>query len=261
MSKGIIEMTKRELYHVKAVPFTETWHPVHHTDVIDAVDTALEARNLPTNNLSIEVSESGTEMFANYYLPGEYESTPGHKDQIIIGIRNSMAKRFAVGVVGGNNVYCCSNMCFWGDFKSLRRHTGGLDMNELFEFMRLSVAASIAHSGEFRSWFKNLANKPLEAEARKVLTYDAIEAGVIAPNKWNKFHDAYAEETKANRDGSVENVAHFHGAVTRVLREYSLPVVMDRSRKLNTLLEAHLTPALPVIGETEEYNAAFNRAA
>lgn len=256
MSRGIIQMTKAELASIPAVPYTETWHPVHHAEVIETVDKALEERNLPVNNMSIEVTKGGKDMFANYYLPTDFHKTDGHADQIVIGIRNSMAKRFALGCVGGNSVMNCSNMCFWGDWEEHRRHTNGLTEVVIYEFLRRAIEGSITRSDTFRDWFKGLANHALTLEARKVLTYDAIEKGVLAPSQWNKFHDAYAEELKSNRDGSVENLAHFHGAATRVMREGSLPTVMDRSRRLNTMIEAKLAP----VEFADEYGAAWNAA-
>lgn len=245
MSKGIVNMTKAELRNIPVVPYTETWHPVHHSEVIDTLDDIICERGLTTTGHTISITKGGKDMFANYYLPVDYHDSGGIKDQIVIGIRNSMAKRFALGIVGGNNVMNCSNLCFWGDWEEHRRHTNGLTEAVVYEFLKRALEGSITSSKGFSEWFKNLSNYPLALEERKVLTYDAIDSGVLAPSQWNKFHDAYAEELKSNRDGSVENVAHFHGAATRVMREGSLPTVMDRSRRLNRLLE-------PVLAEKRE---------
>ena len=237
MSKGIIEMTKAELRHIPAVPYTETWHPVHHSEVIETVDLVLAERSIVPAKSHIEVNEKGTEMFANYYLdPGDYKMD-GLKDAITIGIRNSMAKRFALGACGGHNVMNCANLCFWGDWEQFRRHTNGLTPEILLYFLRKAIEGSLANGTHMREWFRDLSTHALETEERKLLVYDAIETGILTPSHWGKFHDAYAEELKANRDGAVENLAHFHGATTRVLRDMSLSNVMDRTRKLNALLE------------------------
>lgn len=240
MSK-IITMTERDLVNIPVVPATATWNPVHHMQVVEALNKGMEERELEVVRKSYEVSQDGKDLFATWRLPmNSGGNAIGHKDAPIIGWRNSMKKRFALGFAAGHNVMVCSNMCLWGDFVEHRKHTSGLTPEVLFDFIMKALDTIKQRQGSYRDWFQKLAGQQLHESSLKELVYDSMADGILTPSHFSRFQTAYQEELKDNQQGASENYAHFHGAVTRTLRGMSIANVQERTIKLNKLIESHL---------------------
>lgn len=240
MSK-IVNLTESQIREIPVVPATKTWNPVHHSTVIEQLDAACQERGIDVIRRSYQASEDGRDLFATWRLPMNFGSSgAGHRDAPIIGWRNSMKKRFALGFAAGHNVMVCSNMCIWGDFVEHRKHTSGLTVEVLFEFICRALDTISDRQVKYRNWFQELAGIPIAELDRKTLTYDLMDQGILTPGHFGKFQQAYAEELAANGQGAQENYAHFHGAVTRTLRSFSIAQIQERTRKLNRLIEGHL---------------------
>lgn len=230
----MIDMRANDLLAIPAVPFTDTWRPVHHVDVVRSVHQAIEAHDQGIQSERYQVSADGLNLFSTITLAGE------GRDRLTVGFRNSMAKRFALGVVGGHNVMVCSNMCFWGDFIEQRRHTSGLTLETLQEFMGEAVGRTLGNGQNMRDWFLKLHEVPMGEAELKTLTFDAMDQDILPPSRFGAFREAYREELADNPHPGMESLAHFHGAATRVLREQSLGAMQTRTLELNRLINQRL---------------------
>jgi hypothetical protein len=237
----IISLSESQIKHIPAVPATATWNPVHHSLIIDELEAACLSVGLDIVTRRYEASEDGRDLFATWRLPVNREDgVVGHRDAPTIGWRNSMKKRFALGFAAGNHVLVCSNMCIWGDFVEHRKHTVGLTVEALREFIGRALQTIIERTTHYRQWFQRLAGLPLGELDRKLLVYDMMEQGILTPSHFGKFQQAWAEELRDNQQGGGENFAHLHGAVTRTLRGLSIAQIQDRTRAMNRLIETHL---------------------
>ena len=239
MSKAIT-MTEAEIAYIPRVEHTQTWRPVHHSEVIEAMDRVLAGMGLEAEAKQYEVSQNGKDCFANLRLPVEAGGVQPHNSKMLLGWRNSMQKYFALGIVGGDHIMNCSNMQFYGEFQESRKHTSGLNWSELVRFLTRAIAEIFARGVEYRGWFQNLAGAPLPEQDRKILTFDMMERGILTPSHFRRLQDAYAEELRSNRQGGVESYAHLHGAVTRVLRDMPLSNIQERTLALNGLIQERL---------------------
>lgn len=232
------------LKNITPVPFTQTWHPVHHADVMEHATMSLAGMGLEPEHSRIEVSQNGMDMFATVNLPAE-----GHRDSFSIGIRNSMQQNFALGFVGGHRVLCCSNMCFFGDFTEQRRHTNGLTPEALHAFICDAILKAMAGSQDMRLFYEDLHNYRLTEDHRKVMTIEMMENDILPPSKFFDFQAAWNDELADNPFAGAESLAHFHGAATRILRTQSIANQQYRTLDLNKLIERHIpqgaTKALP----------------
>ena len=239
------------LKNITPVPFTQTWHPVHHADVMDHATMTLAGMGLEPERSHIEVSQNGMDMFATINLPAE-----GHRDSFSIGIRNSMQQNFALGFVGGHRVLCCSNMCFFGDFVENRRHTNGLTPEALHAFICDAILKAMAGSQDMRIFYEDLHNYRLTEDHRKVMTIEMMENDILPPSKFFDFQAAWNDELADNPFAGAESLAHFHGAATRVLRTQSIANQQYRTLDLNKLIERHVpTPgALALATPAERFD-------
>jgi len=159
--------------------------------------------------------------------------------QVAIGFRNSIAKLFAVGICSGVNVIACSNMQFRGDaFIEFRKHTSRIDYDELLEIEDRAIDRAIDQSTKLIKWQDSLRKFKLEEPEFKQITYDAMDSGILAPNHFKAFQDAYADELELTK---VKNgtLYEFHGAITRMNRNLNLFTILNRTTNLYNLCNTY----------------------
>jgi len=223
---------------VMAVPtpqFTATWHPIAHGDVLRAVYEAINLNELNLTNESHCLTRNGNNLFSTFTIDGaELPTIPGSRYQL--GLRNSLNKQMAIGLVAGTNIVVCSNMMFSGQYLTFRKHTGRLDLNEVYFMAAKAVAQSIGKMANLANWQENLKQTSLPTNHLKQLTFDVMTTGGMAPSKLKAFLDMHKAETKLNG----ETVYSWHGACTRACREDSLLSIASKTPIINSIADDYL---------------------
>jgi hypothetical protein len=119
-------MNKLELYSVPVPIATDTYSPVSHQNIIEAVQEQLYKRNFSIVNEKYNVAANGNKVIGYYSL--NYNNDP--EMGIKIAFRNSYDKSMSVAFVSGGEVWICSNGMVKGDIQYVRKHTGSV-VNEL----------------------------------------------------------------------------------------------------------------------------------
>ena len=108
---------------------TESWKPVPHMEVIEAVTEVVKAHNWQILDENFGLAREGQKMFGVMRI-NKTNSTDWSR---CIGLRNSHDKSFAVGLSAGINVTVCSNLAFGGTTVIKRRHTSRIELTELVD--------------------------------------------------------------------------------------------------------------------------------
>ena len=108
---------------------TDTWRPVPHIDVIEAVTEVIKAHDWSIEGEKFGLASDGKRLFGVMELSSS-SSPEWHR---CIGIRNSHDKSFAVGLSAGIVVCVCTNLAFGGTTVVKRRHTSGIVLAELID--------------------------------------------------------------------------------------------------------------------------------
>ncbi len=219
---------------VRAVPepeFTRSWHPMSHGKVIDALELAVNKTGMEIANKTYSMNGSGMNMFGTWTLDHE---TNGFR--WMIGLRNSMCKSFAIGIAAGDYVTVCSNMMFSGEFIEFRRHTSGVDLEELRLLSERAVKGVFKKLEDLTMWHDNLKGYSLTDGEFKLLTFDAMKSGAVAPAKFRRFLECHEEELAI----SDQSLYTFHGAGTRLIKDNSLFNISDYSRHLTGVCDDYM---------------------
>ncbi len=227
----------QEVRGIVAPEWTDTWHPVSHAQVMDAVELSLDAAGLDILDRRFELNHTGSRVFAAYKLDQGFNGS--HWE---LGWRNSIDKAFAVGFCAGTLVTVCANLMFSGEFLEFRKHTAGLDWHELLRVAKLTMTQLVSHFDSLSKWQSDLKTITLNPDEYKVLTYDTMAAGGVAPSKFKAFNDAYVEEARLNGP----TLYAFHGAGTRTMRSNGLFTIADKSKALNTVVDSHYRKNRPM---------------
>ena len=106
---------------------TDSWKPVPHIEVIDAVTEVVKAHHWTITEEQFGLAHEGQKLFGVMKI--NRSSSP---DWVrCIGLRNSHDKSFLVGLSAGISVMVCSNMAFGGTAVIKRRHTSRIELTEL----------------------------------------------------------------------------------------------------------------------------------
>ncbi len=122
-------VSRDEVARVDTPCSTDTWRPVPHIDVIEAVTEVVRAHDWDIEGEKFGLAREGQKMFGVMEI-SRSSSPEWHR---CIGIRNSHDKSFAVGLSAGIVVCVCTNMAFGGTTVIKRRHTSGIDLTELID--------------------------------------------------------------------------------------------------------------------------------
>ena len=231
-------VSEAQVLAVPAGEYTKTFHPIAHSEVINALDQACNNHNLKVLKREYSMNGSGTKMFGVWNL-----DLGNGGIGFALGLRNAIDKTMAIGVCSGTNVFVCDNLCFSGSFIAFRRHTSGLSQEELFKIADDALGGAVIDMEKMHDWHENLNEIWVPVEDRKGLVYDMIDRGVISGGKFDKYHKALEEEMEIRRGRTLDgthSLFNMHGAVTRLLRGENLLRVSDCTKKLNQLCDDYI---------------------
>ena len=226
---GNNRVTEAEILQVPEVPFTRTFRPVHHKQVIDAIRTGINAVGLEIIDTEYVLAREGMQMFGVWNL-----ATGNDELCWSVGIRNSMDKSMALGITAGTRVFVCSNLAFDGEFVALRKHTKGLTLEEL-EFMAYrAIRCLVGRLTKFQAWHEGLKQYELAEADAKVLLVELITKSVFPASWFPRFYDLYFRGAYDNTLWGV------HETATNMLKDANLLTLPKKNRLLNAILNQHI---------------------
>ena len=199
---------------------TQTWRPVPHIDVIEAVTEVIRAHDWNIEGEKFGLAREGQKMFGVM----EISSSSSPEWHRCIGIRNSHDKSFAVGLSAGIVVCVCTNLAFGGTTVVKRRHTSGIVLAELIDRAVASLEDDFLTTESVCEGLKDAHLKD-DDEARSCIVR-AAEFGVINScdilPAFREFkspsHEEFAEPTRWSLLNSI----------TEIIKKYS-PQRVDHS--------------------------------
>ena len=231
MSSALIgknRVSEAEVLAVPEVDWTDTFHPIHHKLVISALRTSLDAFGLEVMKAEYVLASEGQKMFSVWDLNNGTSELCWS-----LGIRNSMDKSLAFSIACGSRVFVCENLAFSGEYVTFRRHTKGLDVDEL-EFMAFrAMKGMIPKLQAFQSWHESLKEHSLSEADFRILLVEILAQGVVPASKFSQLYDLYM-----NVYGGT--IFGLHESVTDVLRESNLLYLPKKSEILNQIVNQYI---------------------
>jgi hypothetical protein len=115
---GATSATREEVDSIPTPNGTDTWTPIAHGEIADAVEQSLIGTGLAPKSVDYGLTKDGARLFGLYTLAGE------HPDYALtVGFRNSHDKSFAASVCCGSRVFVCDNLAFAGEVTISSKHT------------------------------------------------------------------------------------------------------------------------------------------
>lgn len=119
LHRGAREVPRQELVSVEAPESTETWFPVKHSVVLDAVEETLGNAGFIVEHSWLSLSKGNHRFFGVLHL----QTLLAEGVHLSVGVRNSTDKCFPLGFVAGSRVFTCDNLSFSSEIEVAKRHT------------------------------------------------------------------------------------------------------------------------------------------
>lgn len=212
LHRGARLVERAELNRVEAPPPTDTWFPLKHSAVLDAVNQTLESACFGIERMELALSRSDTRFFGTLTLTNRVTDDCS----LTVGIRNSIDKSFPIGFAVGERVFVCDNLAFSSEIVIARKHTrfGETRFQEAVSKAILTLPDYLAQAGER---IKHLQSWKLSEDEADALLLRCFERGLVSMRQLPRCIAAWRqpayEEFRPRTGWSLLN------SVTGVLKE------------------------------------------
>ena len=213
-------VSRDEVARTETPSSTQTWRPVPHIDVIEAVSEVIKAHRWEIEGEKFGLVNEGKRLFGVM----EISSSSSPEWHRCIGIRNSHDKSFAVGLSAGIAVCVCTNLAFGGTTVVKRRHTSGIILAELIDRAVASLEDDFLTTESVCKDLKEVYLRD-DDEARSSIVR-AAELGVInSCDILPAFHEFKSPSHEEFRDPTRWSLLN---SITEIVKKYS-PQRVDHS--------------------------------
>src|SRR5262249_35801334 len=160
-----------EIDRVPVPAGTESWTPVPHAAVLDAVRGMLCHAGFVVRKAAYALSSDNAKMFATLDLTASLATGVS----VAVGVRNSPGKSLALSFCAGSRVFVCDNLAFRSELLVSRRHTryGNDRFGE-------AIARAVGDLAQFQDaearrieWFRNATIDDRTAESAILRGFEA----------------------------------------------------------------------------------------
>jgi hypothetical protein len=219
---GARDVQYDELASMPVPPGTDTWFPIGHSRVYDAIVNTLGTVGMEVARTRLAVSNKDARFFG--VLDLTHKVVEGVT--LAVGIRNSVDKSFPIGFCAGTRVFVCDNLAFTAEEVVTKKHTRfgetrflegiskavlGLQSYQKTETQRIAdlqaweLSEDAANSYMLQAYEKNIVSTrilPLVIKEWREPKYDEF-APRTAWSLWNAFTDAIGQVRQKSNPASA----------------------------------------------------------
>ena len=226
-------VTRPALEGVVLPPATETYQPIKHTWLLDRLANALAEMGITFGKQHHGLSHDGARYFGVIHLEG-FSGAKTESFQVpMMGVRNSLDKRFGAQVCFGNQVMVCANLCFWGTYMIGRKHTPNImqDLPEMIEKILVGIPAmNEAQNKRFDAY----REARLGQSAANDMIVNMLRANAVNPARIGKVIDEWDNPTF---DHGERTVWRMHNAATQALKGVNIHEMPQRTIALHQVCD------------------------
>lgn len=235
---GCDEVTRPTLSGVVLPPATNSYQPIGHDYLVDMVEDCMTDVGFRFGPQHHGLSHDGKRYFGVIELMWEKSH-----DQfaMVLGLRNSLDKRFPAGVAFGNTVMVCANLSFWGEQSFGRKHTVNI-MRDLPNLIMAAVSntKTMAHNQELR--FEHYNDALVSDSDADHLILNMLRRGAINATRVPKVVQEWDEPS---HDFGGRSVWRLFNAATEALKGTNIHEMPNRTIELQALCDEY-TQFMPI---------------
>lgn len=223
-------LTLNDLDDIEVPQDTDTYKALPHRVLVEKLTDTFSCKYGKDSITDVQfgVAKKGRQLFGTIEMKNKHNTDFSFS----VGFRNSYDKSLSVGLIAGTRVFVCSNLCFSGDIKYMRKHTSGLDLDLAID--KLANGMSYKSAG-FIEKVKSLKDLRLSLVNRKAKLYDLASNNIVPFSHLPLINKAIDNSKLFSNESG--NYYGFYMAVTDYLKKYPLPTQIDRLQSLGTFMQ------------------------
>lgn len=230
LHQGGSAVTRSELAQTPTPKPTKSWHPIPHLQLLQVVERALLSRGFVIVEQAHGLTHEGARYFGLLQVQNNH---PGHETCKVIGLRNSNDRSISAGLVAGNQVVVCSNLCFSGEIQIARKHTPKI-MQDLPQMAYDAVVGLNKFWDQQQRRIEVYRRTKISDQVAHDLVIRSVDMGIIATRMVPKVLTEYRVPRHA--EFKPRNLYSYYNSYTELWKG-RLDLLPNRSRKLHDLLD------------------------
>lgn len=233
---GAVLVDREVVDAVQTPNATETWTPVAHSAVIEAVEESLSASGLSIVDRAFALGKEGNRLFGLLTLGNDNDGDYA----VTVGLRNSHDKTFPLSFALGSRVFVCDNLAFSSEVVIKSRHTRFIH-DRLPRLVSEGVAGLVQHRQVQEKRIACYKESEVASQAHlHDLVLRAYKAQAIPARAITEVISEFEEPSHPEfRDWTLWSL--FNG-FTEVLKEYG--DLQPRTQRLHGVFDAEVGPKL-----------------
>ena len=220
--RGGRDVQHEQLAAIHAPPPTDTWFPVSHHQVMDAVSDTLQSAGFEIRQTRLSLSHDDARFFGTLDLTHRISDVAGGVT-LAVGVRNSVDKSFPIGFCCGTRVFVCDNLAFTSEIVVSKKHTR-FGQERYLEGISRAVTGLQQYQQTVGSWIERLQHWDLSEDAANSYLLRAYEQDIIGarllPQVIREWRQPVFDEYRPRNAWSLWNC--FTGVLSRT-RQKSHP--------------------------------------
>ena len=198
---GAHNVTREEVEATQLPAATASYTPVHHGEVLTLAEQTLDRYGYRPAEEAHTMTRDGLRYFGLMRFSPDGAEVRQEDYELVVGLRNSYDKSFAVGYAWGSRVFVCDNLAFSGEQVLSRKHTRYIN-RDLPGLMGESIEKLKIHWELMKKRFDHYKLSMLTSLQAEHVLVEAIRRKVIPASKigmvlheWDEpSHDEFKED-------------------------------------------------------------------
>ena len=244
---GPEQIDRYELQNVVTPPPVGPWHhPYSFADFADRVADSLQVSGLEVVDEAYGLTHENKRMFGLMTVEPTFEFPEHHDYRMLVGLRGSHDQSIARGLVAGQEVTVCSNLCFSGEINLSTRQTTHIErrLPGMIHDAVQNLRGVFEVQDRRNQTYKDTAIKPRWADA--AIT-EMVRRRIINPSHVGKVIKEWDEPSFEEHNQYGDSVWKLFNGVTQTLKaplgehgvpmRMTAPVTADRTIGLTKFLD------------------------
>lgn len=238
---GGVSATLEQIENVKIPERTKTYEPVSHMELIRMVkeEASRSLKGYEFIDEAYGVSPKSGETFGQKlfgvqtYRHEDFDIDNPHAMNLAIGVRNSYDQSLSAGVVAGNKVFVCDNLCFSGEIRVSRKHTGDA-MKDLTGLVRNALAIAPAKHRSIEADAELMQEFDLTDDQAFAILGVAYGREILKPRQLLRSRQAWNEPPQEAFE--ERNLWSLYNAMTEALKSSTAREVLESHTNAHALV-------------------------
>lgn len=229
---GAAHVNRSELGKVVLPASTDTHQPIAHDYLADLIEDRLEDSGMKIIDAQFALQRDGADMFGLMEVGSAKDSDFG----TVIGFRNSHVRRLSAGLVLGDHVFVCDNLCFSGEVKFGRRHTSNI-LQDLPDMVTDAIGKIVGIKEMQDARAEKYKEAQISNRDADHLIIDMFRNGCFPKTAIDKVVAEWDEPSHDEFKRTGSSVWRLKQAVTEASKGTGVIAIADRTPKLTPILD------------------------